>query len=133
VRSERDEFAPRHGATFHWPGWGLAVAVAPFQKDFLVLYKDVAPEHLGAAERVIVPLDTVHPSLRSVERLTVADVDHDGTDEILFATNSLHEVAMIRMPPPGQTPAPTLVAVFERGRAANLAAGDLNGDGRIDL
>lgn len=132
-RSRRHEELPRHGAVFHWPGWGLGLAVVPFSKDYLVLYKNVDPLQLDQAERFVVPLAAERPSLRNAERLTVADVDGDGIDEILLATVYSSEIGMIRRPKPGHPPSAEGVAMFESGFASHLAAADLNDDGAVDL
>ncbi len=132
-RSQRGETAPRHGALFRWPGWGLGLAVVPFQQDYLVLYKNIDPVKLGAAERIVVPLDSVRPSLRNAERLSVADIDGDGVDEILFATVNTNEVAMIQAPAKGKPPQIEILARFAAGRPWNLAVADLNKDGHLDL
>lgn len=131
--SRQTERAPRHGALFHWEGWGLGLAVVPYGQDYLVIYKNFDPLRPEAAERFELPLAVDRPSLRNAERLTVADLDGDGNDEILFATVNTDEVGVIRRPADGEPPAAGGLATFPAGMQKQLAAADLDEDGHVDL
>lgn len=128
------ERAPRHAVTFHWPDWGTGIAVSPFHPGYFVLFKHVDPLHLQGVERVHVPLDVQQPSLRATERLTAADIDGDGIDEILFATVNTNEVGVLRYPGKDKPPLPGGLAHFENGGyPSHVAIADLNDDGSVDL
>lgn len=127
------ERAARHAAVFQWPGWGVSLAVSPFQKDYLVLLKDFDSGKDAASERIIVPLSDKHPSIQRVDYVTVADVDGDRIDEILFASRTTNQLWMLKYPSKGGEIRPTLVHKFQQGAPIQVLALDVNGDGSLDL
>jgi hypothetical protein len=78
------ERAPRYVRHFRWPGWGDSVVVSPYANGYVVLLKDFHPDTGLAKERVVVPLAESPQTIRGAEKVTVADVDGDGIDELLL-------------------------------------------------
>ncbi|MGH6819410.1 MAG: FG-GAP repeat domain-containing protein, partial [Methylocella sp.] len=124
---------PRHIATFRWPRWGNSLAVTPFQDDRLVLLRGTDPCQGRVAARVPVPLSSHPRSLRHAERVTPADLDGDGVDELLFASSITNELFMLRHPG-GEGPLrPELIRKFPAGAPNQVAVTDLDGNGAPDL
>lgn len=128
-----NETAARHAAVFQWPGWGVSLAVSPFQDDYLVLLKDFDSGQGAASERIKVPLSDKHPSIRRVDYVTVADVDGDRVDEILFASRTTNQLWMLKYPRKGGEIRPSLVHEFKQGAPMQVLALDVNGNGSLDL
>ncbi|QXP85932.1 VCBS repeat-containing protein [Methylococcus sp. Mc7] len=124
---------PRHAASFRWPGWGDSVVVSPFGQDFLVLLKNFDPVKGQASERLQVALSEKEHTIRRAEWVRPADVDGDGVDELLFASNTTQEVLMLKYPGPDGAIKPKLVAKFRSGAPWDVLSADLNGDGALDL
>ncbi|QXP91772.1 FG-GAP repeat domain-containing protein [Methylococcus capsulatus] len=124
---------PRHVASFRWPGWGDGVALTPFGQDFLVLLKNFDAARIQEAEQVQVALSEKQHSIRRAEWVRPVDVDGDGVDELLFASNTTQEVLMLEYPGPEGAIKPKLVAKFRSGAPWDVLSADLNGDGAIDL
>ena len=131
--AELEEQAPRHIALFHWPGWGESVVASPFGQDFLVLLKDFDPVKGRASERIRVALGEEGRSIRRAEWVRPADIDGDGVDELLFASDMTQEVLMLKYPGPDGVIKPMLVAKFPSGAPWDVLSADLNGDGALDL
>lgn len=127
------EMAARHAAVFQWPGWGVSLAVSPFQKDYLVLLKDLDSGQVAATERILIPLSDKHPSIQRVDYVTVADVDGDRIDEILFASRTTNQLWMLKYPRKGDEIRPSLVHKFKQGAPIQVLALDVNGDSWPDL
>jgi hypothetical protein len=128
------ETAPRYATTFRWPGWGMSLAVSPFQKDFLVLLKDMDVSQGQVAARLTVPLSERGASLHRPGRVVSADIDGDGVDELLFMTERTNSLWMIRRPEKAdETVTPVLIRDFQRGTPSQVVAIDVNGDKALDL
>ncbi|MGB5830826.1 MAG: VCBS repeat-containing protein [Thiohalocapsa sp.] len=123
---------PRFSAPFQWPDWPSSVAVASFSPAAVILVKGLDPA-LGTIERggALLPLrGTVNP----LTTLTVADVEGDGVDEVLFATLATGQLWRIRYPGPDARPA--VEALWESpslGAVRHVLASDINRDGKLDL
>jgi hypothetical protein len=131
--AELKEQMPRHVALFHWPGWGESVVASPFGQDFLVLLKNFDSEKGQASERIHVALSEKEHSIRRAEWVRPADIDGDGVEELLFASNTTQEVLMLKSPGPDGVIKPKLVAKFSSGAPWDVLSADLNGDGALDL
>lgn len=123
--------SPRHSSVFHWPDWGLGIAVAPYGSAEIDLIKDLQPltGTLSGVARL-----PYHPGGISARALAVADLDHDGADEILFGNTLSDAVHVIRQPAIGATPSVEELWRFNAGgRAHEIVPADVDQDGDIDL
>jgi hypothetical protein len=123
--------APRASVVFHWPDWGLGVAVAPFNQHALYLIKAFEPLMAKATSDEQVQL---RPSFGRLEHIAVADLEGDGTDELVFANAWSGEISVIRRPPQGKAAASeSLWRLDEGARPGAVVVADVNQDGHIDL
>jgi hypothetical protein len=132
VESGMNVASPRSGLAFSWPGWGLSLAVSPFQRPSIFLFKDFDPDTGGASAGAEVALANTYVD---AEGLVAADIDGDGVDEVLFATSMTHDIWMIRYPgeEPGEAKVERLWRSAEGGRPHSVLPVDIDGDGDIDL
>ena len=135
VLSNLPEKAPRYVRHFRWPGWGESVAVSPYANGYIVLLRDYHPETGLATERVVVPLAENKLTLRGAEKVTVADLDGDGIDELLLGINTTNELMVIRYPgKSGKKPrAEVLLENNQWGTPNEAHVMDLDADGDNDL
>ncbi len=123
--------APRAGVWFHWPGWGMGLAFAPYVKASIVLVKDVNPATAMATDSL--RLDFL-PRFAQAEQVAAADVDGDGSDEILFTNSVTRSLMQIRYPgTEGQPTIETLWTFQQGGRSRFVFPVDLDQDGDLDL
>jgi hypothetical protein len=117
---------------FHWPGWGLGLAVAPKSMSSVVLLKGFDP--LTGQDEAAMELPLPHNYIQ-VGRIAAADFNGDGIDELVFATSQNSEVWIIRFPK-GAGESPRIEPLWRNphgGRARHVLPADINGDGYTDL
>ena len=130
VVSSRPLAQPRSTTPFRWPGWGLGLAVAPFSKSAVALLKGFDPL-TGQAEEMAVPLRHTYVQ---VGEIAAADLDGDGIDELVFATDLTNDVWVIRCPKAGDPPRIELLWHSDHGGLARyVVPADINRDGHVDL
>lgn len=123
--------APRATTAFHWPDWGLGLAVAPFRGGRLILVKGFDARTGRYTEAMEL---RVRPRFQVVKAITSADIDADGTPELLFANNFRSDIAVIRAPAAGTQPTIDNLWHSEHGGRAELVVPvDIDQDGDIDL
>ncbi|RMD69642.1 MAG: VCBS repeat-containing protein [Gammaproteobacteria bacterium] len=74
--------SPWSTTVFHWPGWGLGLAVFPYHRKELYLLRDFDPLKGKAQGSVKVPLP--RPFLYPSPPIAV-DLDGDGIEELVFS------------------------------------------------
>lgn len=133
IVSKVPALAPRHLEYFKWPAWGDSLVVTPFEVGALEFYAGFDPLQGTSTRRVRINIGETSNSIRKVERVTLADIDRDGVDEILFASRTTGEIFKVAQPSGKGDPKPEVV--FELGDSAphQVIAVDLNGDGANDL
>ena len=123
--------APRAGAWFHWPGWGTGLVFAPFTKSSMVLVKDFNSTTAQAGDALTL---NYLPQFAKAEQVGVADLDGDGSDEILFTNSVTRSLMQIRYPGMDVQPAIETLWTFKPGgRSRFVFPVDLDQDGDLDL
>lgn len=132
VVTSRPFSQPLSAAAFHWPEWGLGLAVAPKSISTVVLLKGFDP--LTAKDEKAMELPLPHNYIK-IGRIAVSDLDGDGIDELVFATSLTSDVWVIRYPKKsGESPrVERLWHDPHRGMARHVLPADINGDGYADL
>ena len=133
IVSKVPAMAPRNLDYFKWPTWGDSLVVTPFEAGALEFYGGFDPLQGTTTRRVRVNIGESANSIRKVERVTLADIDGDKVDEILFASRTTGEIFKVVQPGGKANPKPEVI--FELGDSAphQVIAVDLNGDGANDL
>lgn len=129
--SETIVTAPRTASIFNWSNWGMGVAAGPFASSEIYLinhYDPISGEYQGGAR---LPFS---PGVAYAHNIAVADLDQDGSDEILFTNSISNVVSLIRAPAPDATPSIEQLWQFKPGgRAEVVISADIDQDGDIDL
>ena len=130
--AELGVMAPRSGAFFNWPTWGKGIAVTPFADNAIYLVKNFDPlsgQFGGSTELPFRPGGTY------AHMIAAADIDADGSDELLFSNTLSNVVSIIREPQPGNEPViePIWQSEHAGGRAEEVIPADIDQDGDIDL
>lgn len=138
VQSNLQERAPRYLSNFNWPDWGDSLAVAPYANGVVVLLKGYDPYKGLASERFVVTLaEEKGPTIRSAERIAVADLNGDGVEELLFAvsyTKELMQISLTRVQTGSQLPKASVLYRNPNWGAPNQVYPiDLDDDGDQDL
>ncbi len=128
--SQRRQRYPRATTPFHWPGWGLGLAVAPKTGSVVTLLKGFDPD-TGEVQGQI-DLDLGSSNWDAME-VVVADIDGDGIQELLFCTFVTHRLWVIRYPGEDGDPVPEVLWNFPPGHLYYVVPADVNGDGAPDL
>jgi hypothetical protein len=130
VAAARARF-PRFAAPFLWPDWGLGVVMAPFSTPSVVLLKNYDPYTVKATKLVDLAIaGTAFP----LESITVADLEADGSDEIILPLHQKGTLGVIRYPgPDGQASMEMLWDAPSLGPVRHVVAADFNSDGLADL
>jgi hypothetical protein len=122
--------APRHATVLNWPDWGDTIAVAPFRLPAVALVKGFDPVS-GRAEAA--PSAELPPAVLYADSLTSADLDQDGSDELLFTAGA----GLFRVKQPSGDARPVAERIWERdgfgGDVRLVIPGDIDGDGDADL
>jgi hypothetical protein len=128
--SETSQPQARSTAVFSWPDWGMSLIVSPYGGDSLTLFRDFEPLKAQAETVYTVTPEAGH---QIPGYCSVADIDGDGIDELLFTTRRTNEVWLIRYPRADEGPKAELLRRFDRGNARQVVPFDVNNDGKIDL
>ena len=120
---------------FNWPGWGTSLVASQFQMDKILLIKGLKKNN-GAyeGEYLSVSLTKNPPSVRSSEKLAIADLDGDGIDEIIFSSPVTKEVMVLRYPGEKAKPDIEVLAKSEDWEMPmRVLVNDLDHDSHSDL
>ena len=117
------------GAVFQWPNWGQSLAVSPYAGEEVTLVRNFQAE-AGEAEASYALGVEKHSVPGEV---SVADLDADGVDDLVYATRRTRTIWRISHPPQGQDPVPVVLWTVPEGHPRNVAIADLNGDGALDI
>lgn len=122
--------APRGTALFHWPDWGLGLAVVPYSGGAVSLIKGFEPATGTSQSKISIP---VGRSYGVVDPGVAADIDGDGVEELMFPTHRTNELWVVRYPGPGKTPSALPLWTFPEGAPRDLTVYDVTGDNLPDL
>ena len=90
--------SPRFVEELHWPGWGRSVVSSPYSLDQIDILKGYDPLSGKGESHEMVPLAKNRPSIREPNRLTLADINNDGIEEVLMALRISKEIMVVRYP-----------------------------------
>ncbi len=131
VVSELGVRFPRTSALFNWPDWGMGLAIAPFGSAAVILVKGFDPLEGKTRGAIELPFRPAHGHADTV---VAADLDHDGSDEILLTNSWGNEILIIRGPDAESLPElETLWRSEHGGRFRDILPVDINRDGFVDL
>lgn len=123
--------APRVATEFSWPDRGRGLAFGPFARNTIFVITGFRPLEGARGPAYELPLPS---SLSRIHQIAAADLDKDGSDEILFVDatkSSLHAVSA-----PDEDDLPTIHTLWrfdEGGRHRLVLPADINQDGRLEL
>ncbi len=121
--------APFTATAFRWPDWGLSLAVSPYADDIVSLIRNFNVE-TGEAETAYSAGVENHTVPGEI---TVADLDGDGIDELLYTTRRTRTIWRINYPQGDKKPESVKVWTTPKGHPRHVAVADLNGDGALDI
>ena len=131
MSSEIEAIFPRAGTQFHWPGWGLGLAFAPFTKAMIVLVEGFQPDKAAANAAHFL---TYRPAFAKTQHVAAADLGGDGIDEILFMNPATSQLMVIRYPCGEARPTIEELWTFEQaGPARFVIPADIDQDGDMDI
>ncbi len=131
VDAEIDAIFPRAGTQFHWPGWDLGLAFAPFTQAMIVLVEGFEPDKATARAAHFL---RYKPAFAKTQQVAAADLEGDGIDEILFMNPPKGQILMIRYPCGEANPAIEELWTFpEMGPARFVIPADIDQDGDLDI
>ena len=126
--AERDQPGPLGSTAFAWPDWGrISLAVAPYSGSSLTLLRDFDAETAQAKASVTVQTD------RDPRPVRLADLNGDGTTELVFPTFWSNKVWAIEYKGSDRDPALRELAAFEDGWPRHVVPLDMDRNGAIDL
>lgn len=134
--SNHPVMAPRFITHFTWPQWGDSLAIAPYANGYIALVKQYDPLTGKASGDFVVPLSEKKNTIRSAEKITVADIDGDKIDELITVGSITNEVFAFKYPGSKATkpPKPWLLGQDPHWGMPNEAIPlDLDHDGDNDL
>lgn len=122
---------PRYTTSFHWPNWDLGLAIAPYSPPSVILLQNYDPFTLKAKKLVNLEVKgTAYP----LESLTAADLDGDGSDEIVLPVYQWGTLMVIRHPgPETKVKIENLWDQPRLGPVKYVVAADVDNDGKVDL
>lgn len=131
VNAEIDAIFPRAGTPFHWPGWGLGLAFAPFSEAMIVLVEGFQPDQATARAAHFL---RYKPAFAKAQQVAAADLGGDGIDEILFMNPYKSQLMVIRYPCGDAKPAIEELWTFTQAGPARFAIpADIDQDGDLDI
>jgi len=123
--------APRVATEFSWPDRGRGLAFGPFARNTIFIITDFEPLQGGRGPAYELPLTS---SLSRVHQIAAADLDEDGSDEILFVDATQSSLHAVSAPVGGEFPTiETLWRFDEGGRHRLVVPADIDQDGRAEL
>ena len=127
--ARRPAAAPFSATAFSWPGWGISLAVAPYQGETLSLLRNLQPTtaQVDAEYELSVPSHSV-PGVA-----TAVDLNGDGIVELLYTTRRTKTLWRVDYPKDGEAPKPVEVCTAPVGAPRHLITADLNGDQAPDV
>lgn len=137
IKSILKDRAPRFANLLHWPGWGASLAITPYDKSGVILLRNYDPSKGKAEARYIIRLSDQPRSVRTAHRLSVADLNGDGVDELIYVTHITEEVWAIRYNAEPTAIKPELLYrsdnLEEMGMPNEAHPMDIDEDGDVDL
>jgi hypothetical protein len=122
---------PRAGTQFHWPGWGLGLAFAPFTQAMIILVEGFEPDQATARAAHFL---RYKPDFAKTQQVAAADLEGDGIDEILFMNPPKGQLMVIRYPCGDAKPAIEGLSTFpQMGPARFVIPADIDQDGDLDI
>ncbi len=129
--AEIEAIFPRAGTQFRWPGWGIGLAFAPFNKAMIVLAEGFQPDEAAVNGAHFL---SFRPAFARTQHVAAADLGGDGIDEILFMNPATSKLMVIRYPCGDARPTIEELWAFDQaGPARFVIPADIDQDGDMDI